>query len=134
MPSSQSYDPNFRVSAATSEIEKSIFIERFREHYAKAIGAKLGDLSQAKAVTFEFFSNAVRAGLTPSEIVDDMLTAENSGILAKPEFQSNATTTVALIDYIKIMDVPEIYRAAGVPLERDFYKDPMTGKWQPKNQ
>jgi hypothetical protein len=132
MQSSQLYDPNFRVSTATSENEKSIFIERLREHYAKAIGAKLCYLIQARAVTFEFFSNAVRAGLTIQELFD-MLTAKNVGILTRPEFQSHGATTIGLIDYIREMDVPEVFKAAGVPLERDFYKNPVTGKWQPKN-
>jgi hypothetical protein len=132
MPSSQLYDPDFRVSAATSENEKSIFIERFREHYAKAIGAKLCYVIQARAVTFEFFSNAVRAGLTVQDI-SAMLMAKNVGILTRPEFQAHGSTTINLIDYIKAMDVPELFKAAGVPLERDFCKNPTTGKWQPKN-
>ncbi len=132
MPSSPFYDPDFRVSAATSENERSVFIECFREHYAKAIGAKLCYLIQARAVTFEFFSNAVRAGLTIPEIFD-MLMAKNVGILNRPEFQSHGATTIGLIDYIRAMDVPEVFEEAGVPLERDFCKNPATGKWQPRN-
>jgi hypothetical protein len=132
MPSLPYYDPNFRVTAATSENEKAIFIASFREHYAKAIGAKLCYVIQARAVMLEFVAHAVRAGLTIPDIFA-MLTDPKGGILTRPEIQSHAGTAVNLIDYIKAMDVPEIYQAAGVPLERDFCQDPATGKWQPKN-
>ncbi|MDF9834351.1 hypothetical protein M2103_002597 [Ereboglobus sp. PH5-5] len=125
------YDPDYRVTDATTPKEKEAFINAYREYYAKVITDALINIEEAKAALFVFFSQAVRAGLKPSDAFD-MLTG-NGGILHRPEFQLSPDAG-ALIEFIKRMDVGEIYADAGVPPERDFCQDATTGEWSPKAQ
>lgn len=131
MQPKKTYHHGLRITKSTTPEEKTVFLNGFREYFSGKIDASMGDITHAQAALFEFFTHGLRTGLTIPEVFD-MLTCEN-GILYSQAFQSSPHAK-AIIDYIKTMDVGDVYNAAGVSPERDFEWDSSAEKWKPKDE
>lgn len=72
---------------------------------------------QQKAIVFQFFVDMCQIGLAPDSSIQILATGDQA-IFDHPSVQNRLSS--GIIDYIKSIDLRDVYEAAGVPLERDF--------------
>jgi hypothetical protein len=101
-----------------------------REYYQLALQSG-GDLAAARQAVFDYFAVGIQQGLTVADAVN-FLTQRPGGLFTRLGNVLARHEIGQLAEEVKRVDVGELYAAAGVSPERDFEKDPDTGKWRPR--
>ncbi|QYY36810.1 hypothetical protein [Ruficoccus sp. ZRK36] len=82
-------------------------------------------------VLFDFLVVAIQQGFNAAEAIA-VLTQRPGGLLLKLGNFYGSQDLKGFVEYLKGLEVRDLYTAAGVPAERDFEKDPASGKWRLK--